>query len=163
MNRNIELIRYRRFGNTLLMLGMVNAISVTTDSLTGSRERKSATLTSETISEVLYSLDGLLLDLYETLRDPILALGDDIQEKKPKYYVAFKRLRNFACVEVHPSKLTVTAYLKVDPQTVTLTPSFTRDVYGVGHSGTGDLEVKIRTPNDLERAKALLQESYDSS
>ena len=168
MNRNIELIRYRRFGKTLLMLEMVNAISVAIDSPTvnkGTENKgsKPVTGTYKTISEVLDSLDAPLLDLYQALRDHILALGDDIQEKKLKYYVAFKRLRNFACVEVHPSNLTVTMYLKVDPDTVVLTPNFTRDVRGVGHYGTGDLEVKIRTSDDLELAKPLIQKSYDAT
>lgn len=163
MNRNIELIRYRRFGKNLLMLEMVNAVSATTGSTTGSDTNKSGTTTQKTISEVLSSLDDPLLDLYEALRDHILALGDDIQEKKLKYYVAFKKLRNFACVEVRPNKSTVLLYLKVDPDTVMLTPNFTRDVRDIGHFGTGDLEVRIQTSEDLERAKPLLQKSYDAS
>ena len=163
MNRDIELIRYRRFGNTLLMLEMVNAVSATTGSTTGNKEAKSATGTYKTISEVLDSLDGPLRDLYHSLRDHILALGDDIQETRLKYYVAFKRLRNFACVEVHPIKSTVTMYLKVDPDTIELTSNFTRDVRKIGHYGTGELEVSIRTSDDLERAKPLLQKSYDAS
>ena len=160
MNRNIELIRYRRFGKTLLMLEMVNAITATTESPTGT---KPAATTYKTISEILDSLDGSLLDLYQALRDHILALGDDIQEKKLKNYVAFKKLRNFACVEVRPSKATVLVYLKVDPDTVVLTPNFMRDVRDIGHFGTGDLEVRIQTSDDLERAKPLLQKSYDAS
>ena len=156
MNRNIELIRYRRFGKTLLMLEMVNAISATTESLAESKGSKSTTTTYKTISEILDSFDGTLLDLYQALRDHILALGDDIQEKKLKYYVAFKKLRNFACVEVRPSKSTVLVYLKVDPDTVILTPNFMRDVREIGHFGTGDLEVRIQTSDDLERAKPLL-------
>ena len=167
MNRNIELIRYRRFGKSLLMLEMVNATSAPTTSPTGTGQGGSGTTkpgsSYKTISEVLDSLDGSLLDLYQLLREHILALGDDIQEKTLKYYVAFKRLRNFACVEVHPTKSRLTAYLKVDPDTVTLTPNFTRDVRGVGHYGTGDLEVKIRTPEDLERLMPLLQKSYEAS
>ncbi|PFR27690.1 hypothetical protein COK19_09685 [Bacillus cereus] len=32
----------------------------------------------------------------------ILALGDDVQIKILKHYIAFKRIKNFACLEVHP-------------------------------------------------------------
>ena len=164
MNRNIELIRYRRFGKDLLMLEMVNAVSATTTSPSGSNEdASSGSGPYKTISEVLDSLDGTLRDRYEALRNHILALGDDVQEKRLKYYVAFKRLRNFACVEVHPSNSTVTMFLKVDPDTVTLDSSYMRDVRGIGHYGTGDLEVKIRASQDLEQAKPLLQASYDAS
>ena len=167
MNRNIELIRYRRFGRGLLMLEMVNAISAAGASPDGGTEAgprpTKSPVSYKTISEVLASLDGPLLDLYEAVRDHVLALGDDIQEKRLKYYIAFKRIKNFACVEVHPSKSVVTTYLKVDPDKLDLIPGFTRDVRAVGHYGTGDLEVKIRSRDDLERAKPLFQKSYDAS
>ena len=167
MNRNIELIRYRRFGDSLLMLEMVNAISAAAASPDGGSKGGSGPTKSlgnyKTISEVLATLEGPLLDLYQAVRDHVLALGDDIQEKRLKYYVAFKRIRNFACVEVHPNKSVVTTYLKVNPEHVDLIDGFTRDVREVGHYGTGDLEVKIRTRDDLERAKPLFQKSYEAS
>ena len=166
MNRNIELIRYRRFGNGFLMLEMVNAISAASLTSDPDNERKSGPTKPgnyKTISEVLKSLDGPLADLYQAIRDHLLALGDDVLEKHLKYYVAFKRIKNFACVEVHPSKSVVTVFLKVNPGDIKLIRGFTRDVRAVGHYGTGDLEVKIRNQEDLERAKPLLQKSYEAS
>ena len=162
MNRNIELIRYRRFGQDLLMLELVNATLAESGTSIGSATDKSPS-SQKRISETLAGLDGALLDLYQALRAHLLALGDDVQEKTLKYYVAFKRLRNFACVGVYPSVKAVSIYLKVDPDTVTLEEGFSRDVRHVGHSGTGDLEVTIRTQEDLERAKPLLQKSYEAS
>ena len=111
----------------------------------------------------LEALEGTLQDLFQALRSHLLALGDDVQEKILKYYVAFKRLRNFACVEVHPAREVVTVYLKVSPETVQLEQGFSRDVRHVGHYGTGDLELTIRTFEDFERAKPLLQASYEAS
>ena len=166
MNRNIELIRYRRFGEGLLMLEMVNAVSAVSPASTGGGASGSTTTkggAQKMFSQVLVSIEGPLQDLFRALRDHILALGDDIQEKTLTRYVAFKRIKNFACVDVRPREGTVLMYLKVDPDTVTLTSNFTRDVREIGHYGTGDLEVTIRTPEDLERAKPLLQESYDAS
>ena len=37
------------------------------------------------------------------------------------------------------------------------------DVRGVGHHGSGDLEIIIRNQSDFERAKSLLIKSYESS
>ena len=162
MNRNIELIRYRRFGEHLLMLELVNSIAAEADSHT--RNTGGApTLGQKTITDVLAGLEGSLLDLYQALRAYLAALGDDVQEKTLKYYVAFKRFRNFACVEVHPNKAAVRVYLKVDPDTTTLESGFSRDVRNIGHYGTGDLEVTIRTQEDLEKAKPLLQKSYEAN
>ena len=162
MNRNIELIRYRRFGERLLMLELVNSISAETETPAGNTG-VAATANQKTIATVLAGLEGSLQDLYQALRAYVTALGDDVQEKTLKYYVAFKRLRNFACVEVHPNKATLSVYLKVNPDTTTLEPGFSRDVRKIGHYGTGDLEVTIRTQEDLEKAKPLLQESYEDN
>jgi len=162
MNRNIELIRYRRFGDELLLLELVNATTAE-----GGADRGGAATTvtagSKTITDTLAELEGPLRDLYEELRAYLLALGDDVQEKALKYYVAFKRIKNFACVEVHTGKGCVTAYVKVDLDTATTEEGFTRDVREIGHFGTGDLEVTLRDRDDLERAKALFQESYEAS
>ncbi len=162
MNRNIELIRYRRFGDGLLLLELVNAATAEGDALTESLAGGPAA-TYKTISETLGGLQGPVRDLYEELRAYLLALGDDVQEKILKYYVAFKRIKNFACVEVHPGKGCVTAYLKVDPDTIRLEPGFTRDVRKIGHFGTGELEVTLRSRENLEGAKRLFQESYEAS
>ena len=53
--------------------------------------------------------------------------------------------------------------MKVDPTTGQLEDGFTRDVREIGHFGTGDLEIKLKTAEDLERAKPLLVRSYESS
>ena len=166
MDRNIELIRYRRFGDRFLMLEMVNAVSTTVTPAERGNEggpgpRPSGTY--KTIGETLAELDGPLLDLYHSVRDHILAIGDDVREKRLKYYVAFKRIKNFACLEVRPSKLKLLVYLKVDPDTVETWGNFLRDVRAVSHFGTGDLKVTIRSPQDFERAKPLFLESYESS
>lgn len=157
MNRNIELIRYKRFGEELLMLELVNATQADTGASNGGKSSA-----QKTVSETLATLDGSLKDLYDALRAHLMALGDDVQEKALKYYVAFKRLRNFACVEVHPNKGTLNIYVKVDPAKVPLEQGFSRDVSNIGHFGTGDLEITIRGPEDLERARPLLQQSYDA-
>ena len=161
MNRNIELIRYRRFGEELLMLELVNASVAESSSGAGAVAGPSSSY--KTISETLETLQGPLDDLYQGLRAYLLALGDDVQEKTLKYYVAFKRLRNFACIEVHPSKGKLTLFLKVDPTTVTLQKGFSRDVSEIGHYGTGDLELTLRNQADLEVARRYIELSYEAS
>lgn len=162
MGRNIELIRHRRFGDGLLLFELVNAASangnvpLVAHTATGVGPDKS-------MAETIGGLQGPLRDLYEELRSYLLALGDDVQEKVLKYYVAFKRIKNFACIDVHPVKGTLTVSVKVDPKTIQLEPGFTRDVSRIGIYGTGDLEISLRSREDLERAKSLLQQSYEAS
>jgi predicted transport protein len=162
MNRNIELIQYRRFGDEFLLFELVNATTAQ-DGGSGAGAGSGGGATYKTISDVIEEIEGPLLDRYEELRAYLLALGDDVQEKTLKYYVAFKRIKNFACVEIHTSKDELAVFLKVDPDSITLEPGFTQDVSNVGHYGTGDLRVSLRSSEDLERAKPLLQKSYEVS
>nr|WP_237357573.1 DUF5655 domain-containing protein [Piscinibacter gummiphilus] len=81
-----------------------------------------------------------------------------MQQKPLKLWTAFRRLKNFACVIVFPNRLLLT--LKLDPYTMTFEEGFSRDVSQVGHWGTGDVELCIRTPADLERAGPLLERCY---
>jgi predicted transport protein len=77
--------------------------------------------------------------------------------------MAYRRIKNFACVEVHPQSGELLVYLKVNPDEVGLEDGFLRDVRKIGHFGTGDLEARLKQPADLERVKGLIERSYDAS
>ena len=152
-------MRYRRYGDELLLLELAGATSAQTTLTPGVSGKSSG----KTISELLGEAGPALTDRFQTLKAFLLALGDDFQMKTLKYYFAFKRIKNFACVEVHPQKNTLLVYVKVDPDKIVLEKGFIRDVRKIGHFGTGDLEIRIRTDEDLERAKDLLVQSYEMS
>ncbi len=117
----------------------------------------------KTVSEYLAQAPVDLADLYAELEAYIEALGDDVTKKTLKLYFAFRRLKNFACIEVHPQSQNLLIYLKVDPTTVTLEPGFSRDVRSIGHFGTGDLELRVSDRSQLEKAFPLIQRSYEES
>jgi len=115
------------------------------------------------VVQVLEGLDERLREVYEATKDFLLALGDDeVRVKYTKLYVAFRRLKkNFACVR--PINGQIIVWIKVDPDTVALESGFTRDMRKIGHYGTGDLEIAIGHLDDLERAKPLLERSYEGN
>jgi predicted transport protein len=164
MSRNIELIRYRKFGDDLIMLDLLTAVTAETASSGASSPVNEARIHKyKTAKEYLADADTDLQNLFEDVRTYLLGLGDDVQEKALRFYFAFQRIKNFACVEVKPQLGLVRAFLKIDPDTAPLEPGFIRDVRNVGHYGTGDLEVNISTREQFERAKALFQQSYENS
>lgn len=164
MQRNIELIRYRRFGPEILMLDLVVATSTKGLILDGKGDGGAGGGNKyKTIGTVLQELDPAMTDRFEALRAYMTALGDDVQETTLRFYIAFKRIKNFACVEFRLTTGKILIFVKVDPSTVQLEPGFTRDVSNVGHFGTGDLEITLTAPTDLERAKPLIERSYCSS
>ena len=163
INRNIELIRYRRYGEELLLLELVNATIAQSDVENAKTKGIKAAGDYKTVSEYLAQADSDLQDRFEALKAFLIALGDDVQMKTLKYYFAFKRIKNFACVEIHPQTKHLMVYVKIDPDTITLENGFTRDVRNIGHFGTGDLEITISSDADMEKAKSLLVRSYEVS
>ncbi|GEO27948.1 hypothetical protein AAC03nite_37330 [Alicyclobacillus acidoterrestris] len=173
INRHIELLRYKRYGDDLLLVELVNAPNSSKDF--GSTPRTSSDHTSvdeeqvkptglyKTFEDNLNQADSGLYDLYSALRDYIVALGDDVQVKRLKYYEAFKRIRNIASVIIQPQVRNLLVIVRVDPDTVTLEEGFTRNVRNIGHWGTGDLEITLRSMDDLEKAKPLLNLAYERS
>ena len=59
------------------------------------------------------------------------------------------------------SKAAASVSLNMNPHTITLEQGFTRNFRNMDWAG--DLEVTIRTWEDLERAEPLLQTSYEAS
>jgi predicted transport protein len=79
------------------------------------------------------------------------------------YFFAFKRIKNFASIEVHPLTNKIVVFVKGDLDTMKFEEEFTRDVRKIGHYGTGDLEITIGSDEDLERAKPLIIQSYENN
>jgi predicted transport protein len=172
--RNIELLRYRRFGD-LLMLELVHApkqARITMQPAGSDKNQVTPSVVSSGVndpyqsSRILYRLanaDAALSDLYEAVHSHLINLGSDVQVKELQYYIAFKRIKNFACVEVYPQAKVVIVYLKIDPKSITLEEGFARDVTNIGHCGTGNLQVTLRTMQDFAKAQPLFARSYDVS
>jgi len=160
INRNIELIRYRKYGDAFLLLELVNAVSVATSFL---QTTESAPKEYKGFVQYLEQAGTDLLDLLGLVTSTLENLGDDVQVKQLKYYQAFKRIKNFACVEIQTGNKQIRVYAKVDPGSVKLEKSFTRDVSNIGHFGTGDLEITIQNRDDLAKALPLLEKSYMGS
>jgi predicted transport protein len=167
INRNIELYQYKHYADGLLLFDLVNATTAQTVHINDEELHITRTTNKNanirTFSYNLEQANTELTDRFETLKDYMVALGDDVQMKILKHYVAFKRIKNFACVEVHPGAGKVSLYLKVKPDSVTLEHGFTRDVTNIGHYGTGDLEVTISSNDDIEKAKRYINLAYDVS
>lgn len=162
IDRNISLIRYRYYSSDLLLFDLVN---VTTAKAIPDADSKKGSSTAKTISNVYEQADESLKDLYETVKAYMFTLGDDVQLATMKFYFAFKRIKNFACVGLSPRSNSLYMSVKVNPDTVDLAreKDFIRDIRKIGHWGTGDLEITIKSIDDLERAKPYIERSYEAS
>ncbi len=181
IGRNIELIRYRQFGGDLLLLESVNAGSdagskTPAGTLTKAIASKSGAAGSvmpwvansvgakgtgpdKSVADVLVTLPEPVQVLLASLDDYMLSLGDDVQRKELRLYLAFKRLKNFATVVLH-RKNCLQLYLHVDPATAVPVLANARDVTNIGHWGTGNLEVILASQADLDAAKPFIMAAY---
>jgi predicted transport protein len=158
MNRNIELIRYRKFDGDLLLLELINAVTEKVGQ--GKSARKGLKITGDKpVAQTLKEMTTQQRDLFASLEGYLMSLGDDVQRKDLKLYVVYKRMRNFVCVVIQKGKFTL--HVNLDPTGVDLIEGFARDMRGIGHWGTGDLEITLRAPADLERAKPPLRRAYE--
>ena len=162
INRNIELIRYTFFADDLLLLDLINVVSAKPETGGGDVDTEPAKQYT-TQAEYLERAAPQLKELYEAFRDYTMDLGDDVQERVLKWYIAYKRLKNFACVQLQTTKNSLLVWLPLDPDGVALEDGFSRDVRDVGHHGVGDLELTLRSLEDLEKAKPLIQGSFEAN
>ncbi|MGW5868225.1 DUF5655 domain-containing protein [Streptomyces sp. NPDC055239] len=150
--RSIDLVRYRLFGSDLLGLETVASVSggiqVARRARSNAAGGAAADVQGAAMAELACAVD-----------EALLGLGDGVNRVERKQYRAYRRLRNFACL-CPPQRSKLLVYLRVDPRNVDLVPGFTRDVSGLGHHGTGDLEVQLRRPRDVARAQDLFRASY---
>lgn len=87
-----------------------------------------------------------------------MSLGDDVQRKELRLYLAFKRLKNFATVVAQKNRLLL--YLHLIPDDLRPLPDISRDVTRQGHWGTGNLELSLTSQEDLSVVKPFILMSY---
>ena len=174
IGRNIELIRYKYFGDDLLMLEWINPAQTAPSSGASGQSLQPAFPTElvaadlppspKTRSSVADQLAGMSEEqrvLYDELCGFILSLGDDINVKELQLYVAFTRLKNFVCLR--PMHGWFKLWLHLDPDSMTLEKNFSRDVRNKGHWGTGEQELSLHSMDDLTKAKPLIERAYQES
>ncbi|MFG2996554.1 endonuclease NucS domain-containing protein [Streptomyces sp. NPDC048340] len=154
IRRTIDLVRYSYFGTGLLALESV--AKVTAAPAPARSERRRA------LPGSAGSGQGGVAHLRSALDELVRGLGEDVSSVDRKQYRAYRRLRNFACVS-HAHQQEVVLTLRLTPKDIDLVAGFTRDVSQIGHHGTGDVEVRLRTEADLRRAEPLLRMSYDAA
>lgn len=97
--------------------------------------------------------------LYDELKERIYNLGDTVEIKPYKIYIAFKSNTNFADIRIQKNQIKIWLNLRIgtldDPKEIT------RDVSNVGHYGNGDYEISLKHGDDLDYLMTLIRQSYE--
>ncbi|MGX9922932.1 DUF5655 domain-containing protein [Streptomyces sp. NPDC002248] len=163
----VDMIRYRVFGDGLFVLQLVESVTGTRGrardrrpSWTDSTQESEKTAAPAYSSEVL-AVPACLADLYKEVRD--MLCERDIEVRPTRTYIAFRGLANVASVVFRPRSQQILLNLSLCPDDYTMGDGFTRDMRGIGHHGTGDLQVRIRSTADLERARPLIVDALNGT
>ena len=100
-------------------------------------------------------------EIYKDIENYIMSLGDDITRTSLKFYTAFRKSSNFVCAEVFTDH--VILHFKLDPKKFPFEKGFSRDVTKIGHYGTGNVQLRLKTISDFEKAKPFIRQAYDEN
>jgi len=156
MQRNIKLVKYRKYDKDLILFEHLN-----TPTVTPLTETASPSSSQKTHLEKLASASAHFKTLYTDICNYIEAQGDDLVANQLKLYLAYKKVQNVFCIEIYNKQIIIR--MKLDPDTVNIENGFTRDMRKIGHFGTGDLEVSIKNEEDLQKAKPLIERAYNEA
>ena len=158
----IELWEIKRYENNLISVNQIKKsksaesikpITVTNNKLDAvTREIKVYTEEDHTINK-----SDDIIELYETFRDAIVNLADDIEIVPKLDYIAFKKNSNITDVCIQRKGLKLWINLKKgfldDPK------NLMRDVSNIGHWGNGDYELVVKNTTDLEYIMSLIKQA----
>ena len=167
MGQSIELWTYRRFQNDTFNLeevypagGGVQELGGKNPVMVAAGKKAAVTRASATwtFDQHLANKSQAIKDIAMAVQEFMLAMSSSIEEAPKKFYVAYRTTQNIVCMEVQKQK--VYLYVKLDPKSNKGPDGISRNVTDIGHFGTGDLEITLRAPKDLDLAKPWLLKAY---
>ncbi|MFD5116136.1 DUF5655 domain-containing protein [Streptomyces sp. NPDC058391] len=170
LRERIDLVRYRVFDGGLLSLLLIESAPGSASPAPARRQRREREVAAgagggdgkPSVQAIPGAAPACLRDLYRELDEALTAWGE-VEVAPLLHYIAYRRMVNLASVIFRPKHEVILVYLRVDPDTVELEGGFSRDMRGIGHLGTGDLEVRIASGADLEKASPLIRRAFEAA
>jgi predicted transport protein len=165
---NVELLRYRIYDENILFLEPENyqKVKISTTGII-----KKTKLQKEKINQLqkVYSIDDHLqginketVQLFQSLREKILSIDQNIIEEAKKKYIAYKTSTNFVDVVIMQFGLKI--FLNVESGHLIDPSKIARDLtkpQPIGHWGNGDYEIRFEKESDADAVFSLIKQSYD--
>lgn len=165
---NIELLRYRIYDEDILYLEPENyqKVRISTSGILKKskqgKEKQERLQKNYSIDDHLADIDKETVTLFQSLREKILSIDQNITEEAKAKYIAYKTSTNFTDIVVKQYGLKI--FLNVKSGQLNDPQNLARDLTKpklIGHWGNGDYEVKLEKESELEAIFALIKQSYD--
>jgi predicted transport protein len=160
----IELWEIKRFENNTVSYEPVKKTNATESVNTISKKSKEIQEISEelkvfTEEEHVQKSDIEVRELYEVLKERIMAFGDNINLNPRKLYVGFKVDTNTFCDFIFLNK-SLKLHLNLKIGELDDSKNIARDVSNVGHWGNGAYEMKVTDQEEIDYVLSLIKQSY---
>ena len=153
MNRNIALIQYNQYGEDIIMFELVESnVGASLDDYSKTRNSFAAAYKKSTSD---------IKALFERLCEYVFYFGETVTVNHLKNYVAFKKIKNFACARVEGDKIILN--LNLEPAKYVDRGAGYKDVSFATKYGTGQLQFTFNDEEGYQEAKRILLDSYNKN
>ena len=158
----IELWEVNRFDNDIITLNIINKSKSAPNIKAVSNEKREELSILKEIkvyqeSDHLADKTDFIQELYESFRQAILNLDQNIEINVRKLYIAFKKDRNIADIRIQQKNLKIWINLPYgeldDPK------NLAKNVSNTGHWGNGDYEIAVESTQYLEYVMSLIKQA----
>ena len=98
-----------------------------------------------------------ITELYESYKNVILNLTDDIEIVPKKLYIAFKKNKNIADIVLLKKGLKI--FINLNKGQLDDPKKLMKDISQVGHWGNGDYEIVVNNTENLEYIMSLVKQA----
>jgi predicted transport protein len=165
MQRNIDLVRYRLYGDDLVLLDLVGHQSTMPEERSPSRAEKPVSTVSTPAGPSTDIVGPRYFDdcsadvhaWYRSLQAFISALGDDVEERVMQSYIAFRRLKTFAYFKFQSTTNRIAIDVPLPAGSVELVPTFALQ------RPRGFIRIVVDSAEDVKRAQPIIALAYERS
>ncbi len=112
-----------------------------------------------TLTDYPYLANDFMKSLFIAFRKEVLNLSPCVTEECRKFYIAYRAEGNFVCVVPQARRLRLSLGLKIhelhDPKGIA------RDISDIGRWGTGDVEVGLKSKEELPYVMGLIRQALE--
>lgn len=159
-----ELWEVKRFNNDTIYFNPIKA-NKTAESINTIRtaDPRINTVTDEIkVYDEEYHLTNVneeIIELYEKLKEYVLALGDTIDVKYKKHVIGFRYSQKIF-LDVHIQKKGIKMWFNIKQGELEDPRGLSKDVRDIGHWGNGDYELQLSNDEDIEYVYSLIKQVY---
>lgn len=164
---NVELLRYRIYYENILYVEPENyqKVRISTSGIIKKakqgKEKVERLQKTYSVDDHLAGIDKQTAAQFQSLREKILALDENIIEEAKAKYIAYKTSTNFTDIVVKQYGLKI--FLNVKSGQLNDPQNLARDLTkpkAIGHWGNGDYEVKLDKEEEIDQVFELIKQSY---